>query len=363
MKNIFEYIGKNDDDKPFINFIVSNPPYQRETGSGAVATYHHFMNIAEEIAEKVSMIYPARWMTNARGTGIQEFQRRELLSKNYRDFIVDTSKNIFSQVIIKGGVNWFFWDASYSGTTHYSYHNIYEERESLLNGFHKMVVNPDYYPILQKCIVKDYIKAYPRNYFGLHIETDYKVEALEKEFLKFHKKSEGIKNYYSGKSGGVNTCYLPQNVTSRDITKWKVLASRTADSNAQKTKVPRLNRLFIAKPYEICSGSFLVVSEFDTEEEANNCVLYLKTSLMTFLFGALLQTSDTKASSYEMIPRVDFKTGKIYDKQKYINFKNIRSLDKELYEIYNISGDEQIFIESVVKDWKNKYSLTADGFF
>ena len=50
--------------------VLGNPPYQREVINGAVAVYHHMMNLAKELSEHISMIYPARWISTGRGEGL-----------------------------------------------------------------------------------------------------------------------------------------------------------------------------------------------------------------------------------------------------------------------------------------------------
>ena len=59
------------------DFIIGNPPYQEEQNSTDVDNslknyappiYHHFMDAAYQLADKVELIHPARFLFNAGST-------------------------------------------------------------------------------------------------------------------------------------------------------------------------------------------------------------------------------------------------------------------------------------------------------
>lgn len=111
--------------------IIGNPPYQLETGgddrppSSARAIYHLFIDKAIELNPKyITMIIPSRWMGgNAGGVPIDWVDKmvNDKRIKEIHDFI--DSKDCFTNVKIRGGVNYFLWDKYYSGKCSFYQHS------------------------------------------------------------------------------------------------------------------------------------------------------------------------------------------------------------------------------------------------
>ena len=99
--------------------IISNPPYQLETGGGteekksatqAKPIYHKFIEQAKKLHPRyISMIIPARWYNG--GMGLNQF-RNDMLNDKSLVRLVDynNSKDCFQGVDIAGGVCYFLWD-------------------------------------------------------------------------------------------------------------------------------------------------------------------------------------------------------------------------------------------------------------
>ena len=58
--------------KKFFDYVIGNPPYQDKTigdnGTYAPPIYDKFMDISYELADKVELIHPARFLFNAGST-------------------------------------------------------------------------------------------------------------------------------------------------------------------------------------------------------------------------------------------------------------------------------------------------------
>ena len=345
---------------PFFNVIVGNPPYQKDTGNGAVAIYHHIMNIAQELGKNISMIYPARWTNAGRGEGLEQFRNNELNSKHYRKFIINShDSGIFEDATIKGGVNYFLWNYEITEKVLYIFNQMKQSRTTLLNNDPMMIVDPRFSEIVHKVSPNNYIKICSRNHYGSHLETDYKIEKLAAEKTA---DDTGTRIFYSSMKGGIHTAIIPKKSSKHNDEGYKTIASRTADPDKRNNTLRRQNRLFIIKPGEIVSGSFLQIQKFDTHEEAYNCAKYLRTEFAMFLLGIITHAQSTVRNNYKLIPNLDFKTGEIKDKPGvFLNFNNMESLNEQLFNIYELTTDERNLILNSVKPWKDDSSIDIEN--
>lgn len=340
--------------------VVSNPPYQRETGNGAVAIYHFVMEIAELLGEHISMIYPARWTNTGRGEGLDNFRNNELISKHYRKFIIHPRESeVFKDATIKGGVNYFLWDKKETDTTEYIYGGITQIRTTLLNDYPMMIVDPRFSKIVQKVNPENFIMVTPRNYYGNHLEADHSIEKLASTK---NSNDPGTRIFYSGKGGGIRQTTLPKNSGKHSDEGYKTIVSRTADPDKRNNTLRRQNRLFIISPGEIVSGSFLQAGKFEKYEEALFCAKYLRTEFAMFLLGVITPTQNTVRGNYRLIPDIDFSTGEIKDKQgTFLNSNNLDTLNEQLFKIYELTEEEQKLILQSVKQWKDDSSIDVEN--
>ena len=95
----------NDDDNMKFNAVVGNPPYQEEGISTRKAPiYHLFYDIAFQLAEKVTLITPARFLFRA-GQTPAEWNEKMLADKYLRVVrYFQKTDEVFPTVDIKGGV-------------------------------------------------------------------------------------------------------------------------------------------------------------------------------------------------------------------------------------------------------------------
>lgn len=101
----------------------------------------------------------------------------------------------------------------------------------------------------------------------------------------------------------------------------------------------------IAKPYEGHTQTFLSFGRFNTEIEAMNLNLYLKTKFLRALLSTLKITQDNKRNVWANIPLQNFTSTSDIDWTQ-----SIANLDQQLYKKYDLSQEEIDFIETNVKE-------------
>lgn len=94
---------------------------------------------------------------------------------------------------------------------------------------------------------------------------------------------------------------------------------------------------FIVGPNTICTETYLSISPFSNQKEAENAITYIQTKFFHFMFGLKKITQNTTSKSYEFVPMQDFSKP---------------WTDEELYKKYELTQNEINYIESSV--WSSK---------
>ena len=84
----------------------------------------------------------------------------------------------------------------------------------------------------------------------------------------------------------------------------------------------------------VCTDSYITGGSFDTREEAENFISYLKCKFTRFLILQTLSSINLSKERFVFVPVQDF--SKAWS-------------DEELYRRYNLSTDEMLFVESMMK--------------
>lgn len=353
-------VVRKESPKEGFSAIASNPPYQMavegDSNNRSYAIYHHFMRVSKEIGNKVTMIYPARWMHKTKGEGIDDFRDEELKSKHYAKFYdFSSSKNIFENVEIAGGLNYFLWKKEESESLDYYYNGIQSQRKNISNDAKIMLRDP--------IAVSTFAKVNTENAFkdiasALHPFGP--IIANEERILALPSKEDNKVGVWCISNSGRTKLQVDKTYVSGETDSYKVFVSKTAN-RAGGITYPRQDRIFIGEKNEACSLSFLKIGNFANRQEAVNCLLYMKTDFANFLFAIITPTQDALRSNYALIPNVNFVTGEILDKPgTFLDFTKPETLDDQLAVIYNLTENERNLMKKDLKPWKDKISVTAD---
>ena len=316
--------------------IVGNPPYQvmdgGGTGSSAVPIYQKFVQLSKKLSPcYISMIMPAKWYTG--GRGLDDF-REEMLNDKRISFLADfdDSRVCFPTADIAGGVCYFRWASRHEGLCHFE--SIRKDgrttRDRRLNEGEVFIRDLGALDIINK------VQAFGEKNMSEQV---------------FSSNPFGFRSYYEGKtspfansirmftSKGWVYASKGEITSNADVVgTWKAIMSKAgaehagqADNTGMKKVVSRID---VLAPGEICSESYLLLGCYETKEEAEHLVAYMKTRFVRFLLSNLLLTQNIAKDKFRLIPIQDFK-------QSWT--------DSRLYQKYGLTDEEQLYVEALIK--------------
>jgi site-specific DNA-methyltransferase (adenine-specific) len=302
-------------------------------GAGASATpvYNKFIDAVKELDPSVlSLIIPAKWYSG--GKGLDRF-RQEMLNDSHIRRLADytNSLDVFPDADIAGGVCIFVRDKSYEGGgCHYSNtcNGITTDCQRSLNEFETLIRYPIAEGIVKKVAsLKEPTldkKVSSRKPFGL--PTTARPSSSGELTLRYNK--------------GVGP-FRRENVTAGIdmIDQWKIIISRLSaehagqpDKNGQFKILSTMEKI---PPKTICSETYLVAGSFDSEDEADNFMAYLKTKFARFLLAQIAMTQQISKATFAFVPTQDFTK---------------QWTDEELFKKYKLNSEEIAFINNMIKE-------------
>jgi site-specific DNA-methyltransferase (adenine-specific) len=315
--------------------VIGNPPYQLDDGgygTSAAPIYQLFVEKALDLDPRYAVfVTPSRWM--AGGKGLDKYRERMLSDKRLRN-IVDYPKLYegFPGVKIRGGISYFLWDRDHNGPCEVQ--TVWDGVPAgpavarHLDAYDILVRRNEAVPILDKVRAKGEptldARVSSQKPFGLRTFFHGKPD--------FRGLKDPVKLFGSQKISYVERSDIPANTAWID--KWKVLMTRVQGTSAAiETKF--LSKPIIAEPGTACTESYVVAGLFDTEAEATNYAIYLRTRFVRFLVSLRKSTQDAPKHVYAFIPDLPL---------------NQEWTDAKLYKRYGLTADEIAFIESQVAE-------------
>lgn len=285
------------------------------------------------------MIMPARWY--AGGRGLEEFRKNMMNDRRLKvlhDY--ELSKDLFPTVDIAGGLCTFLWCSNYKGTC--------------------QIVNNN---ALKDISVKRHL-----NQFDVVIRSNAAVSILEKIMHRSHEflnslvlsiNPFGFRTYFRGSDKGnidiltskgwakVNRANIEKGRSYID--KYKIIIGRFVPSNGEMSVKPGegyrvLTDPQILKPEEINTETYIDTAVFVTEDEAINYKKYLTSKFARYLLRQGVTSVNITRECFAFVPLQDFTVSSdIYWDQ------SIANIDRQLYAKYELTYDEIIFIEKMIK--------------
>ncbi|SDL78029.1 Eco57I restriction-modification methylase [Corynebacterium mycetoides] len=336
--------------------VIGNPPYQQD-GQGASTRsepiYPAFMDAAYEVGDKVVLITPARFLSNSGQT--KSIWNRKMLADKHLKVAIHTpdSSTLFPGTAIKGGIAVTYRDnekeigpiGTFLGSAEALRDVIEKVGATAENSLFEIVSSRALYRYSKLALSeRPEIAAKQGKGTGNQV-TPPSIEVL-KEVVFFDEIPADGNEYVEviGVVAGsrvtrwIRTDYL---VTTPSLNKWKTIIARTNNTGAFGET---LSSPFVGKPGLGHTDTFLSVGPFESKEEAEACLRYIKTKFSRALLSILKTTQDTPRGKWKYVPLQDFSSSSDIDWEG-----SIPEIDRQLYTKYGLSEEEIDFIEENVK--------------
>ncbi len=320
--------------------VVGNPPYQVNTDTNfSVPVYHLFFDAAKDLQpDYISLIHPARFLFNA-GATPKEWNRQMLNDPHLSVPLYEAnSQKIFSGVDIKGGVAITFWDKNNPNGGLGGVFTAYDELRTILEkvgrgGLDEIVSTAGGSP------TKRYEDKFgrKRSYFRTSAFFD-----LANVFSDAKDTEHTVKIVGLEKGGKRGERYVSRDMLNDpNLDNWKVFLP---ESNGSGAIGEIMSTPLTGEPLTGCTESFVQIGAFSSQQEAENCLKYIKTRFARTMLGTLKVTQHNPKSTWKNVPLQDFTNTSDVDWSQ-----SIEDIDKQLYAKYSLNEEEVAFIETRVK--------------
>lgn len=334
------------------DFIIGNPPYQEETDSDSTRMppiYNLFMDAAYNIADRVELITPARFLFDAGYT--PKMWNKKMLNDEHFKILYYESKSgeIFPNTDIKGGIAISYRDATQNFgaigifTTYPQLDTILQKVLSQSKNFLDSIC----YPALSYGLTPRMLEEHPDSVGRLRTSAFTKLE----EIFYDDKPDDGYE--YIQMIGLLGTKRVTKYVR-RDYIKtpdnfefYKVIlpASNGSGSIGEVLSTPVIGQPVIGQPVIGHTQTFISIGRCQTEAEAQNLLKYIKSKFCRVMLGILKITQHNPPEKWRYVPLQDFTSLSDIDWSK-----SVAEIDRQLYAKYGLSDEEINFIETHVKE-------------
>ncbi|MEG0271428.1 MAG: Eco57I restriction-modification methylase domain-containing protein, partial [Clostridia bacterium] len=344
------------------DFVIGNPPYQEEATGGSTSdkpVYNLFMDAAYQVADKVELISPARFLYNA-GATPSAWNKKMLADPHLKVIKYEgNSQKIFPSVLIPGGIAITYRDVNSTYTAIDTF-TPFTELNSILDkvrihagfiGMNGIVISRTSYRLTDK-MHADHPAAISQLSNGHAHDMSTNIFQLLPQIF-FDSKPEDGNDYIQiiGRDNSTRSCkYIRRDYVNNvcNLDKFKVYMSK-ADGAAGTLGHPIPARIVgkteIAKPVVGFTESFIGIGLFETIDEAQAAQKYITSRFARALLGILKTTQDITPEKWKWVPLQDFSKNSDIDWSAAIP-----DIDKQLYRKYGLSSDEIAFIETHVKE-------------
>ena len=343
------------------DFIIGNPPYQDGTigdNKGfAPPIYDKFIDAACEVADKVELIHPARFLFNA-GSTPKAWNEKMLNNKHFKILEYESnSSKYFSTASIMGGIVISYYDQQKD----FGKIGIFSPF-SELRAIREKVVSHESYGSIQESIwiqtrfnLSALYEDHPEAKDG--IGSDGKDSRFEKNifkkvplFTEVPTYEDDIRTLGISESRKREWRYIQKKYvddSQENLMTYKVImsVSNGAAGNLGDTPVRIIGESVLGEPGDGYTRSFIGIGKFSNKEEAINCQQYLKTKFARVMIGIMKTTQMLNPDVWKCVPVQDFAATSDVDWSQ-----SVAGIDRQLYAKYGLSDESITFIETHVKE-------------
>ena len=355
--------------KKIFDFAVGNPPYQESYkggSTGANSVYDKFIDASYQVADKVELIHPARFLFNA-GSTPKSWNEKMLNDKHLKvmHYEKDASK-IFPNTDIKGGVSITYHDED----VEFGAINIFTPYDELNHIIHKVINDHEFdsissiavtssayhfteklhidYPDLKKRSIM--VKGKKQPLLSKGHEYDLKSSIFDKiPEIFFDEKPEDGQEYIQilGRDkNGRSKKYIKSEYVNvvKNLNVYKIFLPK-ANGNGEFGEV--IAGPDLEGPGVGATETFYSIGLSESKKEVENVLKYIKTKFARALLNVLKITQDVNPGKWKYVPIQNFTN------ESDINWTTgIHEIDLQLYKKYNLDEEEISFIENNVKEMK-----------
>lgn len=356
------------------DFAIGNPPYQQEQKSAnskgslknyAPPVYNFFMDAASEVADKVELIHPARFLFNA-GSTPRAWNEKMLNDEHLKVLKYEPDSNkVFPSLSspLKGGVAITYYDR-HSNFGAIKVFAQYPEVNTVarkvtsrkdFTGLSNIVYSRTSYRLTEKMHndftdVRYHEDQYGNNLGRLSKGHDYDMASniFNRLPMVFHDDIPSDGNKYIRILGREDNKRLYKWIRRdyvnnvENLTFYKVVIPQ---ANGSGKFGEAISQPIIEPPNVGHTETFISIGMFKTEREANALVKFIKTKFARTLLSLLKVTQNGNKPVWEMIPLQNFTSKSDIDWSK-----SVAEIDQQLYKKYGLTQEEIDFIESNVKE-------------
>lgn len=336
------------------NAVIGNPPYQVSANGeaqGSDPIYHLFIDASRKIAKRGTFIHPGRCLFNA-GKTPKDWNQKILNDEHFK--VVHywaKSADVFPTVDIKGGVAVTMWDEDENFGKMGTF-VAFEELCSMLkkvknenfNSFSNLVYPRTLYRFTDKLYEenswaknrpsKGHLYDMSSNAFDIFPELFFNEKPADgKEYAGIYGLDNKKRTYKWIKKSYIKT---PDNF---DYYKVLVPAANGSGAIGETLSTP-----VIGQPVIGHTETFLSIGKFETQQESESCLKYIKTRFARAMLGTLKITQHNIQETWANVPLQNFTASSDIDWSK-----SIAEIDRQLYAKYKLEQNEIAFIETHVK--------------
>ena len=316
-------------------------------GNGrAKAVYNLFMDLSFQLAPRVSLITPARYLFNA-GFTPTEWNNKVLNDPHFKVvWYRANSTDVFPTVDIKGGVAVMYRDTTrYFGAI--GTFKAYPQLDSIALRVAKVggasLVDIIY---AESSYRFDMSNPVASNLVQERLAGDKKIisnifDKLPDIFLETQQK--GSIGFYGRSESKRCIRYAPRSLFEEhpNLERYKVLVPK---SNGTGAIGEVLSTPLIGIPLIGVTQTFITIGAFETRVEAEACLKYVKTRFARTILGVLKVTQDNPKDTWRLVPLQDFTSSSDIDWSQ-----SVADIDQQLYRKYGLEPEEIAFIEEKVR--------------
>lgn len=340
--------------KKLFNYVIGNPPYQEDfensgdNGNFGKPVYNYFLDATYDVAEKVELIHPARFLFNA-GSTPKAWNKKMLEDEHLKVLLYEpNSKNVFSNTDIKGGVAITYRDEARKFGAIGEFVPFDELRDIILKvsslketaSFSDIVFSRTAYRLTDLMH-----EAHPEalNMLSKGHPYDMSTNIFQRLPQIFFEEKPDDGQEYIGIYGLEKTKRALKYIK-------KTFVNEVKNLGVFKVLVPAANGSgalgeVLSTPLIGHTESFISIGCFETESEAENCLKYIKSKFARCLLGVLKVTQHNPPEKWKYVPLQDFSPSSDIDWSQ-----SVHDIDLQLYRKYGLNEVEIEFIETHVKE-------------